>query len=250
MKILIVDDEPLARDRLRALINELGIGEVVAEAGNGRDVLNITRVFEPEIILLDVRMPGIDGIQVAQQLATLELYPTPVVIFTTAYGEHALAAFEYQAVDYLLKPINKDRLEQALQRAYLFLQSQLTTPPVQTKPRVRTHISYYSRGELRVVPVKQIYYFLAQQKYVVLRWTKGEILISESLKNLEQEFTGQFIRVHRRALVAVSQMAGLMRTNERSYLILKDVPKSLEVSRRHLQLVKQNLKDMRISYVD
>ncbi len=244
MKILIADDESLARDRLCSLVDELGMGEVVAEASNGKGALENVRAHQPEVVLLDIRMPGIDGMQTLRELALL--HPTPAVILTTAYGEHALEAFEYQAVDYLLKPIRKERLEQALKRAYAFLQTQSTTPPTPT-PTARTHISYYLRGELHLVPVNKIYYFFAHQKYVELYWTQGKALILETVKDLEKEFAGQFLRLHRSTLVATVQLAGLRKDSSgRNYVLLRDIPEQLEVSRRHLKALKQLLKDMRI----
>ena len=247
MKIIIADDESLARARLRALLDELGIGHIVAEADNGRDVLHIANVHRPEIVLLDIRMPGIDGIQVAEQLALM--YPAPAVIFTTAYSEHALEAYEHQVIDYLLKPIRKERLEQAIKRAHVFIQTR-TNPQLAlpiTTPVARTHISYYLRGEVHVVPVNQIRYFFAHQKYVVLYCTEGEILITEALKDLEKEFAGQFLRIHRSTLVALVQIVSLVTSGKRHYYLkLRDVEQSLEVSRRHLQNVKKVLKDMRV----
>ncbi|MEN8215839.1 MAG: LytTR family DNA-binding domain-containing protein [Pseudomonadota bacterium] len=246
MKIIIADDEPLARNRLQALIEELGMGEIVAEARNGKEVLSAVHAYQPEIILLDIRMPGMDGMQTAEALASL--HPQPAVIFTTAYSDHAVEAFERHAVDYLMKPIRKERLEQALKRAYTFIQNQSPNPPEPT-PAARTHISYYLHGERRVVPVNQIYYFLSEQKYVTLRWAKGEILINEALRDLEKEFAGQFLRIHRSTLVAMVQLASFFKEkNGRSYLRLKDVEEPLEVSRRHLQTVKSILKDMRLPY--
>jgi len=243
MKIIIVDDEPLARDRLRALINELNLGKVVAEASNGREALNAMRVHQPDIVLLDVRMPGMTGIQLVEQLTTFA--PVPAIIFTTAYADHALQAFEHQAVDYLLKPVRKDRLEKALRRAYTLTQTPLLSPL--PTPTARTHITAYLRGELRLIPVNQVYYFIANQKYIVLHWAQGEVLISEALKDLEQEFAGQFLRIHRGILVGIVHIASLVKTgNGRSYIKLKSVENLLEVSRRHLPKVKKILKDMRI----
>jgi two-component system response regulator AlgR len=244
MKIIIADDEPLARDRLRALIKELGMGKVVAMANNGMEVLFATRAYQPELVLLDIHMPGMDGLQTAGQLALF--HPAPVIIFTTAYEEYAVEAFEYQAIDYLMKPIRKERLEQALNRAYTFIQTPAAFPQMPT-PAARTHISYYRRGELLLAPVNQIYYFFANQKYVVLRWVDGEALISEALRDLEQEFAGQFLRIHRSTLVAMVQIAGLIKKDGRSYIQLKDISETLEVSRRHLPIVRILLKDMRIS---
>jgi len=246
MKILIVDDEQLARERLRALVSELGLGEVIAEASNGREALSTARAYQPEVVLLDIRMPGLNGMQTAQQLSLL--CPPPAIIFTTAYGEHALEAFEQQAVDYLMKPIRKERLEQALKRARSFIDTQRSQVSPLSKPKARTHISAYIRGEIHLIPVKEIYYFYASQKYVALHWIQGEVLITESLKDLEQEFAGQFLRIHRSTLVAIVHIASLNKSSSGgSYIKLKEIAKPLEVSRRHLPTVKRVLKDMRIA---
>jgi len=246
MKIVIADDEPLARARLQALVEEIGLGEVVAEACNGKEVLSAVHAYQPEIILLDIRMPGMDGMRTAEKLGSLD--PLPAIIFTTAYDDHAIEAFERQAVDYLMKPIRKARLEQALKRAHTFVQNQSKnkSPPPSQEPKARTHIRYFLQGETRLVPVNQIYYFISDQKYVVLRWTEGEILINEALKDLEEEFAGQFLRIHRGALVAMVQLAGFFKKDARSYVRLKDVEEPLEVSRRHLLDVKTIIKDMRL----
>ncbi|MCK5720153.1 MAG: response regulator transcription factor [Thiomargarita sp.] len=238
MKILIVDDEPLARMRLQSLIEELGLGEVVAEAANGKEALENIRIYEPDIVLLDIRMPGMDGIEVSHQLKRLD--SAPAIIFTTAYSDHAVEAFEQQAVDYLLKPIRKERLEQALKR------TNITASP--QSPQARTHISYYQGNELHLIAVKQIYYFEAFEKYVRVISQQGEALISDTLKSLEQEFSGQFLRIHRSTLVAVVDIEGLKKdfANKRSYLQLNHVDKSLEISKRHLSSVKKLLSDMRL----
>jgi two-component system response regulator AlgR len=249
MKIIIVDDERLARDRLRALVNETGVGEVVGEAGNGRDALGVIHALHPDVVLLDIRMPGMDGMKVAQELKNIT--PTPIIIFTTAYGDHALEAFEHQAVDYLLKPIRKDRLEKALYRAKALLNPEANSygqAEGGKRPAARSHISVTIRGELRLIPVNQIYYFMADEKYVILYWTQGEVLIGETLKDLEQEFAGQFLRIHRSTLVSMVHITSLSKDSEgRSYIRLKGRTEMLEVSRRHLPEVRKILKDMRIS---
>ncbi|EIJ44053.1 response regulator of the LytR/AlgR family [Beggiatoa alba B18LD] len=250
MKILIVDDEPLARARLRALLEEIGIGEVVGEAGNGREAVNIVSLCHPDIVLLDIRMPGMDGMEAARQMRHIS--PSPALIFTTAYGDHALDAFDQQAVDYLMKPIRRDRLEGALMRAKTLLNisdDELSETnsfsPIKTK--ARSHISVKVRDELRMIPVNEIQYCYADQKYVVLHWTQGEALIGETLKELEQEFSGQFLRIHRSTLVAIVQIAGLVKDHEGRHLIkLRTANKTLEVSRRHLPTVRKVLKDMRL----
>ncbi|MCP4695746.1 MAG: response regulator transcription factor [Gammaproteobacteria bacterium] len=241
MKILIVDDEPLARSRLRALLDELGGYSVAAEAGEGREALNLTQSCKPEVVLLDIGMPGINGMEIAKRLA--ESAAPPVVIFTTAYEEYALEAFEKQAVDYLLKPIRKERLKQALERA----RALYTAPPAPPhKETARTHISTLIAGSLRLVPVSQIYYFSAEQKYTMLHWPQGEALLEESLTKLEKEFAGQFIRIHRSALAALVHIAGLEKSKDgRHYIHFRDIDNKLEVSRRHIPLVKEILADMR-----
>ncbi|OUD14469.1 LytR/AlgR family response regulator transcription factor [Thioflexithrix psekupsensis] len=246
MKIVIVDDERLARDRLRALVHEIGLGEVVGEAANGREALSVIHALHPDVVLLDIRMPGMDGMRVAEELEQLAL--APMVIFTTAYGDHALEAFDKQAIDYLLKPIRKDRLEKALARAHTLLQPQATDEEGEKRPTARSHISVTIRGELRLIPVNQIYYFMADEKYVILYWAQGEVLIGETLKDLEREFSGQFLRIHRSNLVSMVHITSLVKDSEgRSYLRLKGRTELLEISRRHLPEVRKILKDMRVS---
>jgi len=236
IKVIIVDDEPLARKRLSALVNEIGIAEVVAEADNGKEALQYYQIYQPDVVLLDINLPEIDGMQIAKQLTSIT--PHPVIIFTTAYSEHALEAFEYQAIDYLLKPIRKERLEQALKRAYKFL------PDL---PTARTHVSYFKRGEKSLIEVNNIYYFLAEENYTILRWQDGEILINDTLKDLEQEFQGQFLRIHRRFLIAINRIETLVKEkNGHFHIRLRNIPEPLEVSRRQLSTVNKLLKNMRI----
>lgn len=249
MKILIADDEPLARMRIRSLIREIGGLEVLdLEAANGKEVIEFSKTCAPDLVLLDIGMPGINGMEAARQLA--DLATPPIIIFITAYDEYALEAFNRQAIDYLLKPVSKERLQQALQRASLLHQHH--TPRTE-KPKfqqiqevgARTHISVVVHGETRLIPVDKIYYFRADHKYVTLRWSGGEALMDESLKALEPEFAGQFIRVHRNAIVALVQIAGIKKDLEGQYsLTFKDIPDVLEISRRHLQTIKQTIRDM------
>lgn len=243
MKILIVDDESLARDRLRALVNELGSGQEITEANNGQEALRLANIYHPEVVFLDIRMPVMDGMEAARHLT--EVHPTPAIIFTTAYGDHALEAYEQQAVDYLLKPIRKERLAQALQRAYALHHNR--TIPVPTAGAVRSHLSITLGGKLHIIPVNQIYYFQSDQKYVTVYWRKGEALIGEPLKALEQEFAGQFLRIHRRLLVALAHVTNLEKDhNGRSYVRLEGAKEPLEVSKRMLSTVRKVLKDMRV----
>lgn len=247
MKIVIADDERLARQRLRALIDEIGIGEIVAEASNGKEALSVVHALQPDVLLLDIRMPGIDGMQVAKALDSMD--HKPVIIFATAFGEHALEAFDFQPADYVLKPVRKDRLVKALKHAQDLLNSgEVAITEEAPQPKSRSHISATIRGDLRLIPVHDIYYFMADEKYVMLYWKEGEVLINETLKELEREFSGEFLRIHRSTLVSLVRISGLNKDNQgRNYVTLKEVERPLEVSRRHLPTVRKMLKDMRIS---
>lgn len=178
MKILITDDEPLARDRLRSLIDELDVGRVVGEAANGKEALQQCDRLQPDVLLLDIRMPEMDGIEAAMHLTNLER--PPAVIFTTAFGDHALAAFEAHAVDYLLKPIRSARLQEALQKTRQLNRAQLQSlQQVETPPAARSYISARVRESIELIPIEEILYFRADQKYVAVRHLHGEVLIEE-----------------------------------------------------------------------
>ncbi|HET9122914.1 MAG TPA: LytTR family DNA-binding domain-containing protein [Acidiferrobacteraceae bacterium] len=239
MKVLIVDDEKLARDRLRELVLELGEHEVVGEAMNGTEALERTEESAPDVILMDIRMPGMDGLEAAMHLMSLE--NPPAVIFTTAYDQHALDAFEVSAVDYLLKPIRKERLEKALAKAgKLSLQQLHDFNQGQETPMVRSHISVHLRGNIRLVPVNEILYFLADSKYVTVRTAKEEHLIEDSLVNLEREFGDGFLRIHRNALVATSYIQGIEKDAGGTWhVVLKGLDRKLAVSRRHTVAVRR-----------
>lgn len=242
MRIVVVDDEPPARMRLTSIIAELGVGEVVAEAGNGRQALEAIERTHAQIVLMDIRMPGMDGLEAARHLEKLE--SPPAVIFTTAYEDHALAAFEANAVDYLLKPIRKDRLAAALERARSLTRAQLDTLMLAgEEASARTHLSATLQGNLRLVLVSEVRFLRAEHKYVTARHGEGELVLDESLTQLEQEFGERFLRVHRNALVAVAHIRGLSRDAEgRSCVELDGVEERVEVSRRLLAPVRKLLK--------
>ena len=244
LKILIVDDEPLARQRLHSVIDELGSGLVVAEGGTGTQAIALCQQHLPDVVLLDIRMPGMSGIEVAHHINKLET--PPAIIFTTAYDDYAIPAFETHAVDYLLKPIRKERLGEALGAA-----RRLTRVQLQELGRsvgdegMRQHISARLGGELRLIPIADIRYLQAEHKYVTVRYTQGTVLIEESLKSLEEEFPSDFLRIHRNALVALRYIASLEKERGGGHHVkLRDVQESLEVSRRHLPNVRKMMKVM------
>lgn len=245
MKIIIVDDEPLARSRLLAMITELDAGEVVGEADNGTDALRLVEQVAPDIVLLDIRMPGMDGIEVARHLAAT-LRP-PAVIFTTAYDSHALAAIEANAVDYLLKPIRKPRLHAALERATSLTRAQLVgleaVEPEGETNRARTHISATLHGNLQLLPLGEIRFFRAEHKYVTARHPDGQLIIEDTLSSLEEEFEDRFVRVHRNALVAKAHVRGIERdASGHQFVRLDGIEDLVEVSRRLAPLIRRLLK--------
>ena len=245
MKILVVDDEPPARARLKSLVDELQAGEVVGEAGNGAVAIEMAERSGADVVLMDIRMPGMDGLEAARHLSGME-HP-PAVIFTTAYDSHALAAFEASAVDYLLKPIRRERLAAALTKARHLTRSQATDVSAALGLLgVRTHVSATLNGNLKLVPVAQVRFFRAEHKYVTARFPDGELVLDESLSALEEEFDGMFLRVHRNALVAIAHVRALDRDAEgRQCVRCEGVPEGIEVSRRMLSQVRKALRATR-----
>jgi two-component system response regulator AlgR len=233
LRALVVDDEPPARERLRRLIDEMSGVAVVGEAATGQEALELCSRLEPDVVLMDVRMPGMDGIEAARHLGSLET--PPAVIFTTAYDEHALEAFETQALGYLLKPVRREKLARALRHAARVAAPQLRRLAEQARVTGRrTRICARLGDDLRLIPVDDIYYFSADQKYVTVRHSGGSDLIDESLRALADEFAADFLRVHRNSLVALRHVQALERCTDGRYLVrFKDCAETLPVSRRH-----------------
>jgi two-component system response regulator AlgR len=242
MKILIVDDEALARERLCELIQELNPDISISQAENGLQALESIKTEQPDIVLLDIRMPVMDGLEAAQHIAGLASPPT--MIFTTAYQEHALDAFEANAVDYLLKPIRKQRLQTALQRANVLNRARLSELRF-AETAARTHLSAIVHGNIELVPVEEVRFLKAEHKYVTAAWPGGELLIDESLKSLEMEFPVQFLRIHRNALIAKNHIEGLEKdANGIHYVRLRGIQTTLAVSRRHIREIKKAVKQL------
>jgi len=243
LKILIVDDEQLARQRLISLIEELNPGQQLLEADNGLIALEMVSKHEPDIMLLDIRMPIMDGLEVAQHLTRLA--DAPAIIFTTAYQDHALQAFDIHAADYLLKPVRKERLQHALERARILQRAyidQLRQQDSSAQPR--SHLSATVQGNLKLLPVSEIRYLRAEQKYVVAGWPMGELLLDEPLVHLEQEFQSRFIRIHRNALVALEYIDELIVGKNGTHTVkLHGVSTLLQVSRRNLSYIRKRMKN-------
>ena len=232
MKVLIVDDEPPARERLKRLLEEIDSFEVAGEAANGTEAIALAGRLAPDVVLMDIRMPGMDGVEAARHLGQLD--EPPAIIFITAYDEYALRAFDTHAVGYLLKPVRREKLADTLTRAARLTKPQLAAIVKAAAPRARrSHLSVRARGELRLIPAEEVLYFLADQKYVTIRHRGGEDLIEESLKSLEDEFDPDFLRIHRNALVAVRHIASIERSGEGQYSVrMRGIETDLPVSRR------------------
>ncbi|HNZ56793.1 MAG TPA: LytTR family DNA-binding domain-containing protein [Methylophilaceae bacterium] len=248
IKLLIADDEAPARKRLRELLSDIHEINIVADAKNGQEALNFANENLPDIVLLDIRMPIMDGIETAQHLQ--KLAKPPAVIFTTAYDAYALQAFDLNAVDYLLKPIRLERLQSAIQKARALMPQQLEAlAPLSPQ---RTHLSISERGRILLIPVAEVIYFRAELKYITVRTAEKEYLLEESLNHLEQEFGKIFIRLHRNCLVAqafilgyekrhVSHDAeGLLSSEKQWVALLKNIPDTVTVSRRQQHLIRTN----------
>jgi two-component system response regulator AlgR len=240
MNVLIVDDEELARSRLQRFVESEQLGEVIALASNGVQAIEAVEKFLPDVVLMDIQMPTMDGLEAARHLAQLDT--PPAIIFCTAYDEFAIEAFNVQAVGYLLKPVRKEELKAAFSRLDKINKAQSVAL---NKDACRSHISAKTHQGLELVPVENIVLFKAEQKYISVIHKNGEVLIDEPLKDLEEEFVDKFIRVHRNSLVRKTTIQGLEKCEDGSVAlrlnVLEDV---VPVSRRHLSEVRKLLKTM------
>ncbi|HUF74376.1 MAG TPA: LytTR family DNA-binding domain-containing protein [Gammaproteobacteria bacterium] len=239
--LLIVDDEAPARERLERLVDDLSGWTSIGSCASGSEAIALVEKSRPSVVLLDIRMPGMSGIEVARHLVRLE--QPPAVIFTTAYDQYALEAFDSRAVGYLLKPVRRERLESALAHAARMSDVVLSDLNLTTRGFARRrHLAVRVRDELRLIPLKDINYFRADQKYVTVHHTGGEHLIEDSLKQLEQEFPDLFLRIHRSMLVAVDAVEALEKDAAGGYHVrLRREGPTLAVSRRQVADLKSRL---------
>ncbi|AGG87295.1 LytR/AlgR family response regulator transcription factor [Rhodanobacter denitrificans] len=232
MRVLVVDDEPLARARLAALLGDCAGVEVVGNVGDGEAALAALGELQPDALLLDINMPGIDGVALAQRLAGRA---RPQVIFCTAYEAHALKAFELGAADYLLKPVRLDRLREALQRAQRRFADAPREPAAYLYGRLR--------GEQVRIALDEVICLLADEKYVVVQHRRGELLIEDSLRQLEEAYPDQLIRLHRNCLVPPPRLLGLKTLADGRVLARLDgTDHAPEISRRNLPAVRKLLR--------
>ncbi|MGB1311640.1 MAG: LytR/AlgR family response regulator transcription factor [Leucothrix sp.] len=244
MNILVVDDEELARKRIQSLLAEKSDYNICAEAENGAEALMMVERHQPDLILLDITMPVMDGLEVAKHLAGMP--NPPAVIFTTAYGEYALEAFSTKATGYLMKPIRQEQLLKSLEQARSLNRAQRSEILERTDDAManRKHICARRRGNLELIPIEDVYYFQADQKYVTVRHKEGEVIIEESLKSLENDLSERFIRIHRNALVAKSRISGLSKSPiGRVKVTIDKIEDELEVSRRHVAEIRRFVRE-------
>ena len=232
MRVVIVDDEPLARARLAALLRDCDGTEVVASVGDGEAALAACAQLRPDLLLLDIAMPGLDGIDVARRLALLP--NPPQLVFCTAYEQHALAAYELRAADYLMKPVRSERLREALARAQALRQRTASAS---------ASLLAQSHGAPLKVPLDEVLYLSADDKYVTLHRVAGDLLSEQSLKTIEEAFPGRFVRVHRACLIPVERLLGLRRDADGSmHALIAGSDATPEVSRRNLAAVRKLLR--------
>ena len=242
-RVLIADDEAPARSRLRDLLDECRERfalVIVDEARNGREALEVINREKVDIVLLDIRMPEIDGMEAARHIAGMA--EPPAIIFTTAFDSYALKAFEVNAIDYLLKPVRAERLLAALGKTRI-------GPPVTRQAldaaanNPRRHLSVHERGKIILVPLADVLYLRAELKYVTVRTAEREHLVEESLTHLEEEFADAFVRVHRNCLVARAAIGGFERSAEDGEsgwaVLIKATGEKLPVSRRQHHVIKE-----------
>ena len=202
--------------------------------------MQAVKASQPDLVLMDIRMPGMDGLEAAYIIGQLDL--APAIVFTTAYGDHALAAFEAQAVDYLLKPIDRNRLLSAIEKSKRLSAATLAMA-ANVSDTQRLYLSGSVAGVLKRIPTEEVIYLFAENKYVEVKSASETLLIEDSLKSLEEEFSDVFVRVHRNALVNKKALRGLQKeTDGKHSVLLKGTEKKLEVSRRLLSDVRRLLK--------
>ena len=239
MKYMVLDDEYLARARLKEMLKEISPKATIIEAENGEDAMEKYDIHRPELIMVDIRMPGMSGIEFAYHLSSLE--NPPAVIFTTAYDEYALEAFEANAIDYLLKPIQMERLQRAIQKVDPLTATQGKALKQKTD---RSHIAVSLKGKIKLVPLSTVCYLKAENKYVVVRTPNEQFLINETLNDLETDLGDSFIRVHRNSLISTQYLEALEKIDEGKWCVLfRGIEDKIEISRRQTPTIRRWLRN-------
>ena len=236
LNILIIDDEAPARDRLHRMVEALSGFEVAGEACSAAQALDQISLLNPDVLLLDISMPGMDGMSLARVLQ--EGGASPAVIFCTAYQDQALEAFEREAVDYLVKPVRPERLEQSLEKAKRYLGD--------TRQETADHFLRSTvGGKVVLTPIQRVICLVSEDKYTTVLHEVGETVIDESLTDLEQRIPDLFFRVHPNALVSRKHIRGLERTSDGQTLVsLSGTDRKPEVSRRNISSLRKLLSQL------
>ena len=236
LNILIIDDEVPARDRLRRLVEAISGCEVAGEAASAAQAMERIRELKPHVLLLDISMPGMDGMSLARVLQ--EGGASPAVIFCTAYQDQALEAFEQEAVDYLVKPVRVERLEKALEKARRYLGDQ-------KDPADEHFLRATLGGKVVLTPIHRVICLLAEDKYTTVIHEKGSTVIEDSLTELEHRFAEMFFRIHRNALVSRKHIRGLERTHVgNTQVLLSGTDIKPDVSRRNVSSLRKLLSEL------
>ena len=240
LKILLVDDELLARQRLRTLLADCTEpqAEVLAEAANGPQVITALGQGTFDLVLLDIRMPGMDGVQLAHTISSMS--EPPAVVFVTAHAEHAVQAFDVAAVDYLTKPVRLERLQQELQKVERIVQAKI----LQNADSSVDSLIIQDRGRTEKVPLTEVLYLKAELKYITVRTAARSYILDGALNELEEKYAAQFMRIHRNALIARRAIRALEKhydaeEGEGWAVRLNGIPDLLAVSRRQLSAVRE-----------
>lgn len=238
MDILIVDDEFLARQRLKRMLENSEEFHLVGEADSAESAMLAIQKYDPDVVLLDIRMPGKDGLELAQDISSLD--DPPAIIFCTAFDNHALDAFATNAIGYLLKPVKAEQLQQVLAKATKLNKIQREAALTPKSNSQRNYLNIKSRRGIERLALEDIRYFIADQKYVTVYHLGGEHLLDETLKELEEEFGTRFLRIHRNALVSVKHIEAIERNTQGQYQVrLTGCEQKPLISRRHVNTVKE-----------
>ncbi len=240
VKVLIADDEPLARIRLQQHLQKMSDVRIVGQAANGLEAVQLTVKYCPDIVLMDIRMPEMDGLEAAKVIAEMSL--PPAVIFCTAFDDFALRAFDAQACAYLLKPVKFDELRLAIERASRKTRAQINTRSQNQSQR--RHLCSRTHQGIDLIPIKKILLLQAEQKYVTAHLANSEAVLSDTLKEIEEEFPDLFVRVHRNALVAREAIEGLSFIDGHLQVSIRDISIKPVVSRRLEPKLRQLLPEL------
>lgn len=255
LRVLIVDDEPLARRRLQQLLDDREDVEIADLIENGRDAVEAIDAQQPDLVFLDVQMPGLTGVDVIREVGAEAM---PPVVFVTAYDQYALEAFRLAALDYLVKPFDDERFEEAFQRArqqvrlqekgetadrLLTLLENENRPDTEEAPRYLERIAVETPGRMRIIPISNVDYITADGSYAELHLQSGELYpIRERMKTLERRLDPEvFFRIHRSTIVRLSRVSSLLKGGGGRYTVELEDGTRLKVSRSRQEELQERL---------